>query len=435
MRVSISLVFAITVILSAEPMLAQTSIDSHYAGSDSPSIDGHLDEWFDETGQELAIFMDLGENDRVSGGEEWFGNEDASAEFAVAHNAKGLFMACKIKDQRFIRTPRLVKGEDHLELWFGLEKKGGRGDVDTFGFGVYADPSKHRAPVEIRMIKPGARKAGKKVRHAQGGCRGEEQDYAVEIGIPWSAFPRIVGRRSTLRMALYLVDGDMASKLAEKTILGTSPISGRGSADNIPLLGQTGQDSSFDAFYETVGLSPNKSPYFVTSANLLGARDHEELVFVDNYVMVHGEGVGAENAFIYHQLPITEPSQLTKKMFVDLTGDRRPEIILEYVEDNATNTRRWFEIYQITPDRVFKRMFSAALLVSNNLVTIENQYRIVRGKGKTKALEIKAYRAKGIEAGDSVDYVPEEGGNTMVLPWDKPSKVKYMVQGDQFIGK
>ena len=156
---------AAALMLGASPAAADFPLESFFTGADAPRVDADFGEWSDAEGEELAQFVPLGEEDRVSGEGSWNGEEDISGEIAVAHNDDGFYAAVKITDQRLIRTKKLFTNEDHVAFWFAAPKKK-KGKLAVQGVGVYADPTRYKAPVEIRFLKPGKPKAGGPVRGA-----------------------------------------------------------------------------------------------------------------------------------------------------------------------------------------------------------------------------------------------------------------------------
>jgi len=409
-------------VLVAGRALAQIELDSYYTGGDSPRIDALLDEWVDEEGNDIVPSLPLREEDRVGGEGAMEGEGDIAGDVFLAHNKKSAFAAFKVVDQRFIRTKKLGAKEDHIEIWFSI----GSGKAARLaGVGVYADPSKYRGPVELRWIRPGFSKAGKKIKGAEGAVRGDEIDYTVEVAIPWRAFPRAFASRKGLRAAVFFVDGDMAAHMTRKNILGTAPLQVLEDPEKLPLLLQGDLGAGLASFNESMGLPASTPATFTETANIAGDGKKEDVMVVGGYLVAQGGSIDP-GAYVYTQLPIEEPEQVERMKVIDLVGSKRREIVLEFAEETGAVTRRWVEAYRVMDDMAFQKIFAAPLEVDNGSIRITNTYRLVKGPGKTKAFEVKAGAAKGVTEETIGNNVPEEDGNYMVLPWDKPAKAKYV---------
>ena len=285
-----------TLSLIAGPAAAQFEIDSFFTGGDAPRIDGNLEEWSTAQGEELIPFTPLDDGDRMGGDGAWEGEDDISLEFAVANNAKNLFLAFKIKDQRFVRTKKFYADEDHVELWFAVPKTGGKFSV--FGLGVFADPSKYKGPVEIRTMKPGARRAGGKVNGAKGAVKGDENTYEVEVSIPWSALPKGKKGRMGIRAGLYAIDGDMAAHMSRKSILATATVEAIKIPSQMPRLIQGDVDAGLGAFRDEMDLSSDQEPRFTIKAHIAGNKKKEKIMVIDRYAVAQGDAIGGPNAIV-----------------------------------------------------------------------------------------------------------------------------------------
>ncbi len=419
-----------TLSLIAGPAAAQFEIDSFFTGSDAPRIDGNLEEWSTAQGEELIPFTPLDDGDRMGGDSAWEGEDDISLEFAVANNAKNLFLAFKIKDQRFVRTKKFYADEDHVELWFAVPKTGGKFSV--FGLGVFADPSKYKGPVEIRTMKPGARRAGGKVNGAKGAVKGDENTYEVEVSIPWSALPKGKKGRMGIRAGLYAIDGDMAAHMSRKSILASATIEAIKNPSQMPRLLQGDVDAGLGAFRDEMDLSSDQEPRFTIKAHIAGNKKKEKIMVIDRYAVAQGKAIGGPNAYIYAKLPVKGDDQVLDIKARDLLGNRKAELIFRFREEIGVSVREWVEIYRIRNDMSFQKIFSALTLVSDGSVNIENKYRFVKGHGKLKAIEVTPGKVAGVDKDSIEGNVPDEGGNLMVFPWDSPSKLKYHFENELY---
>ncbi len=430
MQTKIRSIIMSVALLAALPASAQVALESRFSGQFVPTIDGDYGDWLGEEMGGDVILMSLGGDDLVQGGDGWMDDDDLGSEVAFAHNKKYLFFAATVRDDVFARGKKPGKADDHVEIWFGAQNFR-KQKVRTFGIGIWANPKAGGGDVQIMWLKPGSGKVGKKVGKAEGAVDGDTSSYHVELRIPWSAFPGGEAARVGMRAAVYIVDCDTKARIRAQSIFGTAPIESRGSAHRLPLLGQSDLTASLDAFWKKMGFSSATGPHFAMAANLIGDRKFEQLVIVDRYIMAYGGAMGAPGTYDYLELSIDRPDQITKKQLLDTTGDGKQEAVLEFLEDDGTSTRRWFAVYKVMSDRKLKKIFSAAILVSDGIMRIENRYRFVRAGGRKRAIEISPVAAVGVEQGDESD-VPKEGGNPMALPWNKPSKIKYIYKGNRF---
>jgi hypothetical protein len=410
---------AVVILAAAFEARATVELDAVYVGGKEPVLDGDLADW--GGGGKAAELSPVTGADWAGGEGEHEGDEDLWGGIGLACNDRALFVVFQVRDQRFVRSKKLSTAEDHVQIWLGVPD--GRG-FRLVGFGLFADPGGPKPKVEIRHLRPGGAKAGGKVAGARAGVRGTAEDYTVEAAIPWKALRIDERRRRELLLAAFWFDTDDPAEAAPKTVIGTAPLETLEDASTLPALLQSGEDASFEAFLATVKLDEGEPRRFVSTANFMGGPARETLLVVDRYLMAHDGDIGPGGAFLYTALPVDDPAQIASIKTRDLTGDKRPELILELTEDGGLVTRRWLEVYTLGDNRDFQKVFGAALLVSTVEVRITNGYRFVKD-GRAFAIEISAGTATGAAPEAISEAVPVEAGRPMVLPWDESKRVKH----------
>jgi len=420
----------ISVVAPAGAEVGGFEIDSHFTGQEAPAIDGDLGEWSTESGEELVPFVPLGEEDRVAGDVEWEGDHDIAADLGVAHNGSKLFVAVRIRDQRFVRSDRRTALEDHVAIWLGIPRKNGR---EAVGVGLYTDPTRPEKPGEVRWVKEGAPRAKGEIRGASAAVQGDQWDYSVEAQIPWSALRCNAQCRRDLRLAVFVIDCDMAAHMSRKNVLGTAPIEAISAPDDLPRLAQRETAAGIDEFRKAMGVSHALEPMHSIGANIAGDRALEEIIVLDKYLVAQGGAVGPSGTYAYTGLPVEHGDQVKRVEPKNILGDRRSEIVIEYREDNLGTVREWVEIYRVDADLSFQKVFAAATLVESGDVRLENSYRFARGPGKAKAVVVEPGEVRGADAESLEGNVPDEDGNAMVLPWDEPPRARYVYRDGAYV--
>ncbi|NMC13575.1 MAG: hypothetical protein GYA34_11930 [Chloroflexi bacterium] len=158
------------------------SIDAIYL-YDEPTIDGVLDEWD----------MDRYYADNVVYGDsQWKGDEDLSANFMVGWDENYLYLAAKVKDDKYVQKSsgkNLFKGDSVQMLIdtvvskdYYLEEL----DKDDFQLGISPGSPKPGKNSETYLWYPSAYEGEKK--GVKIGSMEIEGGYRIEVKIPWEVF-------------------------------------------------------------------------------------------------------------------------------------------------------------------------------------------------------------------------------------------------------
>ena len=136
---------------------AQIALQSQFSERFKPVIDGQISEWLaDNNGLDGSLFA-LGRGERVGGAVQSRGDEDISAEYALAHNREALALAISFKDERQIRAKKASLNNDHIELWFGVTVQN-TNKVEALGLAFFMDPSNDKQPVEAYWLSSSKRR-------------------------------------------------------------------------------------------------------------------------------------------------------------------------------------------------------------------------------------------------------------------------------------
>jgi hypothetical protein len=416
MRRTTSFVLAALATLVASGALAQRPIDSLWTGKEAVTPDGDLEEWSNDNSQPVVPFVLLGRQEIVAGAGPYDGPDDVAAEIGFAHNAKALFAAIKVTDDVFVRRDPRVTIDDHVELWFAAPKKGGGFDVR--GIGLFPDPTRAPATVDVLAVEASPEKVGGKIPGAKAGIRVRGTQYDLEVAIPWKAIPGGAKGRRELKVLAFVVDSDAPDVLVHETILGTGLRSLLGSPADMPALLQSDIGASLRAFNESVGLPRDLLATYVVAANICGSRAKEEVDAVDKYLVVLGCNP-VSGQFYYHDTPVEGGYGILSLDAAPLLGNGRDALIVRYGRNEGGADREWVEIYSIGDDGVFTGVFAALMAVRAADYTIENAFKIVPG-GKAKAIVVSATKVEGTLP----LMAPILDGNEMVTT-KKPVKFKY----------
>jgi len=178
-----------------------------------PGMDGDLTEW---------TFLVYPVGDANFGQENWQGADDLSALWNIAWDEDYLYIAIKIKDDKFVQQAtgeNIFKG-DSLELWLDTDRVGDAAtpalNGDDFQLGL--SPGDLTSPTvrpeaylwfpqtETRSITGAVITA----RLAPGG-------YNMEVAVPWTIFHVAPTARQTLGFALNLNDNDAPGTVQQQT--------------------------------------------------------------------------------------------------------------------------------------------------------------------------------------------------------------------------
>lgn len=416
-----SMCLAAAVSLSAAGAVAQQAMESTWTGKDAIAPDGDLEEWENDKAQTIVPFAQLGARQIVAGAGPHEGPEDLAAEIGFAHNAKALSAAIRVTDQAFVRRSPRVTIDDHVELWFAAPKKGGGFDVR--GVGLFPDPSRSPARVDVLAVFASPEKVGKALPGAKAGIRVRGAQVDIEVSIPWKALPGGAKGRRDLRAVAFVVDSDAPDDKVHETIMGTGLRGLLETPADMPLLFQSDLGGELRAFNESIGMPRDLLATHVARANVCGGKAKEEVDVVDKYLVVLGCNP-LSGQFYYHDTPVSGGYGILGLDAAPLLGNGRDALVVRYTENAGGAEREWVEIYSVGDDGVFTGVFAALVAVRAADYTIENAYKIVPG-GKQKAIAVTATKIEGTLP----LMAPELDGNAMAV--DK-TPIKYKFDGTRY---
>jgi hypothetical protein len=406
---------AVAISLVAVAASAQQAMESHWIGKEAVTPDGDLEEWSNDNSQPIVPFALLNGKNIVAGAGPYDGPDDVGAELGFAHNAKALFAAFKVTDDVFVRRDPRVTIDDHVELWFTAPKGDG---FDVRGIGLYPDPSRDPAKVDVLSVEASPERVGKPIRGAKAGIRVRGTSYDLEVAIPWKALPGGAKGRRDLKVVAFVVDSDAPDVKVHETILGTGFRNLLEAPADMPVLFQSDIGGELRAFNESTGLPRDLLATHVVQANVCGTKAKEEVDVVDKYLVVLGCNP-VSGKFYYHDTPVSGGFGILDLDAAPVLGDGRDALIVRYAENSGGAEREWIEIYSVGDDGVFTGVWSALMAVRAADYTIENGFKLAPG-GKAKAIVVSATKVEG-----TLPLLPTElDGNAMAVD-KKPIKYKF----------
>lgn len=411
---------------------AQLAIESKRIDKIVPSIDGDLSDWTGFKNQADRVpFTLLGGPEIVDGKNAWEHRGDYSANVAFAHNSHALYFAATVQDDTVVRTEDALTTEDHIELLFAV-LKGKNGDLRPFGLGIFADPMSGK--IEVRMLGNKKGSTNKILSNIDAAISGIPSLYSYEVRIPWSVLPLDKAKWAGMRAAVFAVDCDSPEGKTADTIIGTAPISARSDHTQLPLLGLSDVMRPLNAFLKRMKLSPREPSRYFAALDLASGSEIEQAIVAGKYLMAFGPEINNTDNYSFIELPVESADDVVGCEYLDVTGDSKKDIVLEFEVDKGTEVRRWISIYQLDESHNFQKIFSAATLLYSLKTRVENDLRFVKGPNRSLAVRLKAKKIK--EQGEAQgDSVPEVDGTPMVVPWEKPSQVTYTFLNGQYVKK
>lgn len=188
-----------------------------YAANGTHSLDGNLDDWGGNWSPITAI---------VEGSANYSGSDDANGEFQLSWSLEGLYLAIRVRDDRYRAGPNgsdMWQG-DGLELHFDRELSGDYADNfangDDYQLGLSWGPDRN----ETRLYR-WLPQTAEGTFPLSGAVIPDGEGYVAEVLIPWTLFDVTSGQLQTdqrFGFNLSISDND-ADAPAQESILSASP--------------------------------------------------------------------------------------------------------------------------------------------------------------------------------------------------------------------
>ncbi|MEZ4737283.1 MAG: sugar-binding protein [Caldilineaceae bacterium] len=189
-----------------------------YASTQPPqTLDGSFADW---AGNWFPI------NTVVQGNSNYAGPDDIAGDFQAAWSRDGLFLAVRVRDDRYRAGPNgtdMWQGDGfelHLDRFLALDYDSAIAGADDYQLGISFGPDRNELRVYrwLPFEKEGQSDAAGAITAVDGG-------YDLELFLPWSRFDiggDEVGPGQTLGFNLSINDND-ADSPAQETVLSASP--------------------------------------------------------------------------------------------------------------------------------------------------------------------------------------------------------------------
>ena len=338
------------------------------------TLDGITDDWSDVSG--------------LDGG-----GRDPNASFTVKCNVidnRMLALLIDVRDNYFVRTPRALPGEDHLELTVGGSR-----------LTLFPGDASH---LKDKLLPP----AAKWVKTASAL---QPNGWAVELELPLAKLPGWKPGSPSIALAARLFDCD--SKAALKTER-TVALDGR--------IVFAEADASLDSFLHDRGLS--RAQVFWDKPIALGKKSGARVVLAGRLMALIADG------FLFVELPFADKKDLKDVRLVDLAGDGREAIVMRYAERGGGGAREVLAVFRPIGDEQIRRVFACEVAKSSGASRVENKVSFVK-RGKATDLVVEAGAATGFTQANyreaqAEDMIP------ILLPWADDRRARYQFSGDEY---
>jgi hypothetical protein len=329
------------------------------------SLDGLLDDWRDVAALQSA---------------------DGNAGVSVRCNTEGktLYLSIEASDERVVRTAQARPGEDHVEVRIGAQR-----------YTVFPAAGASK----VKVVPAGPRAAS----------TSNEHGFGIELAFPFSRFPGLGRGLERLPIRVRFDDCDAAASL--KTERSVS-VEGE--------LAFTEGPSTIDAFLAERGLSRGLVRW---KKQVRVGKKPAQLLLAGKLLAIVGDG------YAYVELPVSDGTDVRSPQLVDLAGDGRQAVLLEYVERGEGGERTVLAAFRPNGDKI-ERVFAAEIGKRTPAGKLHSKVD-VKKRGRKTELVLTALPAEGLTA-DTYKEAPASDVLPILLPWPKPGKATFTFTSDGF---
>ncbi len=349
---------------------------------------------------------------------------DASMEFVLGYDERGLYVAASVRDERFVRTPRFGPNEDAIVVTLAMPV---RRRWRASEFWLYAGVEGRSAgAVRMGPLRGRTRPvAGARVVEAR-----TADGYDLEAFVPWRQIPG--GRRFDrgARVAVRLRDVDSEARPRVENEPATKPVDPR-HLDRLDELRPTGgQYAVLQRFLQSRDM-PGARPRYDLSGQLCGDRRPERVVQVGRYVVVLGPGYRDGRGFDYTELPVQSSSDVLGARLRDFTGDGRKELFLRLRQRDARGTRDLWQLFAFDCEAI-RPLWALEVRKETAAGHVEARVHVRGGgRGAPPTIEVVAGRAEGLGPDDYAE-APATDAEPILLPWGPILARSYRWDGRRF---
>lgn len=346
---------------------------------------------------------------------------DASMQVVFGYNARGLYVAASVQDQRMIRTARHGANEDAIVVTFAMPARRGFTSSELWLYAGVAGQSAAAA----RIGPLGGRT--RPVRGAEVVEARTRQGYELEAFIPWAQIPGAARWQRGGRAAVRLrdVDSEARPRVEAEPSFGTVD---RQNLDRLPELSPTGGEHAVLArFLESQGIGGAR-PRHDLSGQVCGDRRPERVVHVERYIVILGPGYREGRGFDYLELPIRSGSDVIAARLQDFTGDRKAELFLRLRQRGERGTRDLWQLFAFDCESV-RALWGIEVRKETDAGHVESRVH-VRGQGRP-SIEVTAGEARGLTP-QNFQESPASDAEGILLPWGPVLARTYRWNGRRF---
>lgn len=351
-------------------------------------VDGLLDDW-------------RGSRRTVLGG-----GKDLAAALRCAYDSSHLYLSLNIHDERILRTRKArTRSEDHLVLRLGPGNK-------ALALQVFPGQGKVRGRIRL-----GGRKLPSWMQAAE---TLQRRGWSFELAVPLARVPGWSAATGEIAARIELHDADSS---ARQTIDDVLTWTGR--------LEQSGQAQVMRSFLKATGLS--RADLRVDELAELDGRGSPERV------LVGGRYVGVlTDRFVYMTLPVQSGEDVRRAQVVDLAGDGRAAIVVEYRQYGNGGSRDVVGVWYVDGAGAFSRALAFEVRKEAGGNVLASKWALVpRGKHR-KGKRTRRGKDILVEAGepvgwdeDSYEEAPATDVQPILRPWeDRTSAVYWFEDGE-----
>ncbi len=386
---------------------AQAALPVHRVEDDGIRVDGALGEW------PRDIFSAVGRG------------RDGAMRFALAHDARGLYLAADVRDERLVRTPPAGPDDDAVvvsvafrkgrrwrraELW--LWPGGGGGPLGR----AHAEAAVARGRGRFAPLR-GARV----VEMPQPG-----RGWSLEAFLPWRAL-RAMGDWRSARAIVRLHDVDAFAAGRAEREPSSAPLQPRHPERWPPLRFRGGHHEAFEAYLQArgrVGLEPERR----LTADLSGDGRPEEVALVDRELVVWGPGHRDGAGYDVLKLPVDGPGAVRALRARDLTGDGKAELLVTFQQRLEDGERRVFGVYGVGDG--IRLLGAFEVLRRTDAGTLRAELKLKRAR---RGPLLVAVRSKGGDVDPSRwRPLPDPEARAVPLPWGEQAWQRFQWDGRKF---
>ncbi len=371
-------------------------------------VDGMLRDW---TGARMS---DLGSD------------SDGSMRYALGYDARGLYVAAEVQDERLIRNREPGDGDDAVIVTIATPSGRGFTAVE-----LWLHPGESgRSPAAATSGALGARRRsairGASVVEAP---RAGGAGYTLEAFVPFAAIPG-AARWQEARGTIRLHDVDSLSHPEAENEPALAPVD-REHLERLPALRPSGGQSAlldeFLASHELQGTAPR----FDLRGDVVGDGAPERVVLVDRFVLAFGPSIQGGRGYVFVQLGIDVAADLREARLEDLTGDGKVELVVTVRQRSAGGTRDLFQVLRID-EQAIRPIWGLETRKETAAGSVASAVRVERGRrGQPPTITARAGEARGLDA-SSLREAPPTDVEPIVLPWGPALERSYRWDGRAF---